>query len=377
MISCDNCDKSYPIGSSKAVAEFFNKNKSQHDIRDPTAYNKRCRECGVDFGESIWGETEKSKDLRQKFDKGNLDYVVDDKEDIEQEDLSSSEEDTETLSDSEPTTRTSPIKTRTARKPTQHFKFPSKTKEISPFLFPVYKPGEYERELANRRREQDKKFDKYKQEQAVLFEERRNKNKPSKTVTFNTPSKDDDSSQDFTQPIEDPYVLSLFKPKIVYSKLPSDKPIESELDTTARSKKHVDRLKQLTQSVEPSIDKVSIAQESKKFTIRPQRMFKIPDIQKMYDADLIMAIQNVPFDKARAALDKNDGNIVKALNDLGYSAETCSPKAYDLVYEVESIIDRRDNEFLIKWKGYDEPTWEPLENLSCNEKIIEYLTSRE
>lgn len=305
MISCNNCDKSYPIGSSKAVNEFFNKNKSQHDIRDPTAYNKRCRECGVDFAESIWGETEKSKDQRQKYDKHNLDYVVDDNEEIEQEDISSSEEDIETLSDSESAVRTSPIKTRIARNPTQRFKFAKN-------MLPTSKP-----------------------------------------LTFGEP--------------------------IVYSKLPSIKIVESQLNTAARSKNHLAKLKKLTQSVEPLVEDKSVSQDVKKITVRPQRMFEIPNIQKMYDADLIMAIQHVSFDKARAALDKNSGNIVKALKDLGYEHdnETCSSKAYDLVYNVESIIDRKDNEFLIKWEGYDEPTWEPLEHLSCNEKIIEFLESRE
>ncbi|GMF52281.1 unnamed protein product [Phytophthora fragariaefolia] len=44
-------------------------------------------------------------------------------------------------------------------------------------------------------------------------------------------------------------------------------------------------------------------------------------------------------------------------------------------YEVESILDHRRpmetstqrsvREFLVKWVGYDEPTWEPMTNLSC------------
>ncbi|GMF33039.1 unnamed protein product [Phytophthora fragariaefolia] len=44
-------------------------------------------------------------------------------------------------------------------------------------------------------------------------------------------------------------------------------------------------------------------------------------------------------------------------------------------YEVESILDARwpietstrrsVREFLVKWVGYDEPTWEPMTNLSC------------
>eukprot|EP00026_Physarum_polycephalum_P016166 Phypoly_transcript_17020.p1 GENE.Phypoly_transcript_17020~~Phypoly_transcript_17020.p1 ORF type:complete len:188 (+),score=51.15 Phypoly_transcript_17020:77-640(+) len=45
-------------------------------------------------------------------------------------------------------------------------------------------------------------------------------------------------------------------------------------------------------------------------------------------------------------------------------------------YEVEKILDRRPNkaikgsyEYQLKWKGYDEPSWEPEESLSCPELL--------
>ncbi|GMF43567.1 unnamed protein product [Phytophthora fragariaefolia] len=55
-------------------------------------------------------------------------------------------------------------------------------------------------------------------------------------------------------------------------------------------------------------------------------------------------------------------------------------------YEVESILDDRRpmetstrrsvREFLVKWVGYDEPTWEPMTNLSCGGLLYVYLREK-
>ena len=48
-------------------------------------------------------------------------------------------------------------------------------------------------------------------------------------------------------------------------------------------------------------------------------------------------------------------------------------------YEVETIVSKRSRkgkvEYLVKWKGWDNPddnTWEPIANLECKELIEEY-----
>merc|ERR1719266_159186 len=49
------------------------------------------------------------------------------------------------------------------------------------------------------------------------------------------------------------------------------------------------------------------------------------------------------------------------------------------VYEVEKLLDKRvkkgKTEYLVKWKGYEdesENTWEPMDNLDCEDKIQEF-----
>jgi len=49
------------------------------------------------------------------------------------------------------------------------------------------------------------------------------------------------------------------------------------------------------------------------------------------------------------------------------------------VYEVEKLLEKRvkkgKTEYLVKWKGYEdesENTWEPVENLDCEDKIQDY-----
>ena len=60
----------------------------------------------------------------------------------------------------------------------------------------------------------------------------------------------------------------------------------------------------------------------------------------------------------------------------GYVTETESED--DAQYEVEKVLHKRKREgrvhYLVKWLGYGDKdnTWEPEENLDCDEKIKEF-----
>ncbi|GMG17940.1 unnamed protein product [Phytophthora fragariaefolia] len=62
------------------------------------------------------------------------------------------------------------------------------------------------------------------------------------------------------------------------------------------------------------------------------------------------------------------------------------PAAGDDEYTVEAILDdrwpistgtgRNQREFYVKWWGYEDPTWEPVSNLSCGGLLFDYLFQR-
>ena len=43
----------------------------------------------------------------------------------------------------------------------------------------------------------------------------------------------------------------------------------------------------------------------------------------------------------------------------------------ELEYEVEKILDKKGNKYLVKWKGYNDPTWEPRRNLTNAKEALE------
>ncbi|KAG3136723.1 hypothetical protein PI124_g18337 [Phytophthora idaei] len=73
--------------------------------------------------------------------------------------------------------------------------------------------------------------------------------------------------------------------------------------------------------------------------------------------------------------------------DEGLLAEdSWEPESATDEFEVEAILDDRVpvatgterpvREFQIKWVGYDEPSWEPVSNLSCGGLLYDYLLER-
>lgn len=78
-IYCDRCDRSADFGSKDALKYFYDKRKyKNYRVNDPRAYNKYCRECNTNYRRSKWGLNEEDIDELQKYETGNLDFVVDD-----------------------------------------------------------------------------------------------------------------------------------------------------------------------------------------------------------------------------------------------------------------------------------------------------------
>lgn len=65
---------------------------------------------------------------------------------------------------------------------------------------------------------------------------------------------------------------------------------------------------------------------------------------------------------------------------LGTEGEETNKKI-ELEYEVEKVLDKRFRkgraEYFVKWKHYDETTWEPLKNLGNVEDLLEEFDNRE
>ena len=66
---------------------------------------------------------------------------------------------------------------------------------------------------------------------------------------------------------------------------------------------------------------------------------------------------------------------------LNEKPEPKKPNGHEVEYEVAQIIDdrKRNNltEYLVDWKGEYKPSWEPEENLSCDELLKEYHSKHE
>ncbi|GMF34043.1 unnamed protein product [Phytophthora fragariaefolia] len=100
-----------------------------------------------------------------------------------------------------------------------------------------------------------------------------------------------------------------------------------------------------------------------------------------------------PGDRMRLYLERVKSGLIKKLAHhwLDFDEEllpedSWEPDSLAREYEVESILDDRRpmesstrrsvREFLVKWVGYDEPTWEPMTNLSCGGLLYGYLREK-
>ena len=73
--------------------------------------------------------------------------------------------------------------------------------------------------------------------------------------------------------------------------------------------------------------------------------------------------------------------IQKEVADILGSEGEETNKKIELEYEVEKVLDKRFRkgraEYFVKWKHYDETTWEPLKNLGNIDDLLEEFENRE
>ncbi|GMF30951.1 unnamed protein product [Phytophthora fragariaefolia] len=104
-----------------------------------------------------------------------------------------------------------------------------------------------------------------------------------------------------------------------------------------------------------------------------------------------MAKEYQAVEKARRASEHNDSlsrqeNAPLPQQRVNESSEGNPEDARDTDTSVsespKSLLESGDRvwlsvrEFLLKWVGYDEPTWEPMTNLSCGGLLYDYLREK-
>ena len=99
----------------------------------------------------------------------------------------------------------------------------------------------------------------------------------------------------------------------------------------------------------------------------------INNIQAMTAASSILAGETSCITAVKRKKKEKSGNEVILIEDSeGSGGED------DAKYEVEKVLNKRKRggrvHYLVKWLGYDDEdnTWEPEDNLDCDEKIEEF-----
>lgn len=74
--------------------------------------------------------------------------------------------------------------------------------------------------------------------------------------------------------------------------------------------------------------------------------------------------------------DRRDNNVDSSIGEDSTNNIDSAEYEVERIVGMKSIIRRGRScqLFLIKWKGYEEPTWEPRQNLMCPEILQKFLT---
>ena len=98
----------------------------------------------------------------------------------------------------------------------------------------------------------------------------------------------------------------------------------------------------------------------------------INNIQAMTAVSAIISEETSSNKAVKRKVKEKDGNEVIIIEDSASEDED------DVQYEVEKLLRKRKEggrvHYLVKWLGYrdEDNTWEPEDNLDCDEKIEEF-----
>ncbi|KAI1731935.1 chromo (CHRromatin organization MOdifier) domain-containing protein [Ditylenchus destructor] len=147
-----------------------------------------------------------------------------------------------------------------------------------------------------------------------------------------------------------------------------------------------DLIEQFEQERENGIPVVATAKEKTQHRSRGKSVMKphtsAPNVLAKSSAKALTKVEDEPEEDSEVRESSPKRTQRTSSQPAKYSPDVKGRKSNRTVnvYEVEKVVGERKVgrkvEYLIKWKGYKEKTWEPDQNLQCTDLIQEYHDSK-